>query len=235
MKIWAISDLHLSFAGSKPMDIFGEHWKDHPEKIAKNWKAKIEAEDLVLIAGDISWAMKPKEATPDLEWIGHLPGRKVLIKGNHDYWWDTIRKVRQSLPETIFALDGEAIEFGGVVICGTRGWIDPNDPQFDPELDQKPFDRQMRRLQRALEQATNMQNENQPIILMLHYPPLTSSGEPTQFLELIHHFPIHTVIYGHLHDSETQNRAHLGEFAGICYQLVACDYLNFDPLLIFPK
>lgn len=233
MKIWGIADLHLSFSCEKPMDVFGEHWKDHPVKIKNNWEQKITADDLVLIAGDISWAMKPPQAQFDLEWIGELTGHKILIKGNHDYWWSTVKKVRSQLPAGMFALDGEAMMFNDVIICGTRAWIAPNDPYFEEETDQRPFDRQMRRLERALEQAVALQTNNQPIFLMLHYPPLTTSGEPTPFLELIQQFPLHTVVYGHLHDEETQQNALVGEFGGVNYQLMACDYLDFDPVLLY--
>ncbi|RMH73337.1 MAG: hypothetical protein D6675_02865 [Gemmatimonadetes bacterium] len=235
MNIWAIADLHLSFAQPKPMSIFGAHWQDHYRRIAQHWWLKVHPQDVVLIAGDISWAMKPVEAEPDLNWIGNLPGRKIMIKGNHDFWWGSARKVRQQLPADMFILDGEAMEIENTIVCGTRGWLAPNDPTFDPEIDQKPFERQLRRLERALDQAQVLQTQNQPIYVMLHYPPLTTHGEHTPFLELILSTPVHTVLYGHLHDTESQQQARKGWVGGVRYQLIAADYLQFDPQLLSPS
>lgn len=125
MKVFALSDLHLSTACDKPMDIFGGNWENYTEKIREKWLAKVSPEDLVLIAGDISWGMKLEEARSDLDWIDALPGKKIIIKGNHEYWWKSISSVRQILPSSILAIQNDAIRFDGIVVCGTRGWEVP--------------------------------------------------------------------------------------------------------------
>ena len=129
MKIYAISDLHLSTTCDKPMDIFGGNWEGYTEKIISNWKQKITDDDLVLVAGDISWAMKLEEAKPDLEWIDALPGKKIIIKGNHEYWWKSISSVRAILPDSVKALQNDSIKIGNVIFCGTRGWVIPENKQ----------------------------------------------------------------------------------------------------------
>ena len=125
MKIFAISDLHLSNSCDKPMDIFGGNWEGYTDKIIQNWNKRVGTEDLVLIAGDISWAMKLEEAQADLDWIDKLPGRKIIIKGNHEYWWKSISAVREILPQSIMAIQNDAIKIDDFIICGTRGWTVP--------------------------------------------------------------------------------------------------------------
>ena len=125
MAIFALSDLHLPLGIDKPMDIFGGNWEGYTDKIIENWKAKVSADDIVLIAGDISWAMKLDEAKADLEWIDKLPGKKIIIKGNHEYWWKSISAVRELLPASMMAIQNDAIKIDNYVICGTRGWNVP--------------------------------------------------------------------------------------------------------------
>ncbi len=135
MRIWAIADLHLSLAMPKPMDVFGERWRDHPQRIAEAWRERVADDDLVLIAGDISWALKLPEALIDLQWIMNLPGTKVLTKGNHDYWWDAARKRRAELPESITLVEADAVLCGEWVLCGSRAWVSRGHPTFDPASD----------------------------------------------------------------------------------------------------
>ena len=153
MKIYAISDLHLSTSCDKPMDIFGGNWEGYTEKIIENWTSKITDDDLVLIAGDISWAMRLEETKTDFEWIDKLPVKKINIKGNHEYWWKSISAVREALPESIMAIQNDSIKIGDKIICGTRGWTVPEEnKEFLPE-DEKIYKREVERLKLTLKSA----------------------------------------------------------------------------------
>ena len=180
MKLFAIADLHLDSGGSKPMDVFGAQWAGHFEKISRDWRAKVGPQDLVLIPGDISWAMQLSGALPDLLAIGSLPGMKVLTRGNHDYWWSGISRLRSVLPEGMYAVQNDALRFGGVTVCGTRGWTLPGS-QTTAE-DQKIFDREVGRLRLSLEAADRLGGLK---VAMLHYPPLPENGEKTPLSELL--------------------------------------------------
>ena len=151
MKVYAISDLHLSNSCDKPMDIFGGNWENYTSKIIDNWSKSVKQDDIVLVAGDISWAMKLEEAVSDLNWIDALPGTKILIKGNHEYWWKSISSVRQILPQSIKAIQNDAIKIGKFIFCGTRGWNvpDENNKDFSDE-DMKIFKREVERLKLTL-------------------------------------------------------------------------------------
>jgi len=240
MRIWAIADLHLSFGASKPMDIFGDYWRNHPERIATQWRKLVEAEDLVLLPGDISWGLRAPAALPDLEWIDALPGHKVLTKGNHDYWWDDVRKQRRRemgaggvdrLP-SLALIEAEAVAQSGWVLCGTRGWIAPGHPLFKPETDQRIYDRELGRLERALEAATRLAAGEQPLGVLLHYPPFLPDGVPTTFAEMIAAAGARFCVYGHLHRRIDWEQATQGEHDGVRYHLTSCDYLGFAPSLI---
>jgi hypothetical protein len=231
MMIWAISDLHLSSVNPKPMDIFGEHWKDHAHRIAAAWQARVQPDDWVLIAGDISWAMKIEEALPDLRWIDALPGRKVMIKGNHDYWWHRAGPLRPHLPPTITVLESDATDLGVAVACGTRGWITPGTTGFDPEKDTRVYNREIGRLERALAAAHHLAQGTRPIIVMIHYPPFVG-GQPSEFAHRIASAGAAACIYGHLHRAEDWASAVQGPVDGVFYQLTACDYLGFGPVAV---
>lgn len=154
MKLFAIGDLHLSHSSNKPMSIFGPNWDNHAERIAAAWRERVSDEDAVLIPGDISWAMQLDEARLDIEYIAALPGKKVIMRGNHDYWWGSISKVRDMLPCCMYALQNDTVELGSVTIAGSRGWICPGSSGFDSETDQKIYDREVIRLQLSLSGAT---------------------------------------------------------------------------------
>jgi predicted phosphohydrolase len=228
--IWTISDLHLSFAQPKPMDIFGTRWKDHHERIAANWRARVAASDTVLIAGDISWAMKVDDALVDLRWIDALPGRKILSKGNHDYWWDRAGPIRGLMPPSIELLEASAIALGAAVICGTRGWITPETPGFAPSTDMRVFSREVGRLERALAAASALAAEL-PMIVMIHYPPFIN-GRPTDFARRIAAAGASACVFGHLHRPEDWALATQGTVDGVFYQLTSCDYLGFGPVAV---
>lgn len=224
MKIFALGDLHLGFAVNKPMDLFDPLWENHHQKIKKNWLKKVGEEDLVLLAGDISWAMYYEDAKVDLEWIDALPGNKVIIKGNHDYWWQSLTKMQSY--ETIFFLHNNYYKAGKIAICGTRGWLLPGSEEFGLD-DERLYMREKLRLERSINLAKK-DPEIESIIVMLHYPPLFSYLKETYFTELLDDTMISHVIYGHLHDKDSWSRAFQGEEAGVQYHLVSADYLNFD-------
>ncbi|MFV9507605.1 MAG: metallophosphoesterase [Oscillochloridaceae bacterium umkhey_bin13] len=234
MTIWTISDLHLSHAQPKPMDIFGPHWRNHAERIAVNWRARVAPEDWVLVAGDISWAMKMPAALLDLQWIDALPGRKVLIRGNHDYWCprERINATRRMLPPSLTLLSADAVDLGPVVVCGTRGWITPETPGFTPASDEPIYQRELVMLDRALHHASQLAHADRPIIVMLHYPPFVNQ-QPTAFAQRIAATPgVRACIYGHLHRRQDHELAVNRTIDGVAYQLTSADFLDFGPVAV---
>lgn len=226
---WAISDLHLSSVVAKPMDVFGDRWKDHPERIAAAWRARVQPDDVVLVAGDISWALKLTDALPDLNWIDRLPGHKVLSRGNHDYWWESTGRVRRNLPPSISVVQGDAITLNEVVVCGTRGWTTPEMPGFAPAVDTTVYNRELVRLDSALAAARKQAAGSRPIVVMFHFPPFVER-RPTEFARRITESGASACIYGHLHRQQDWNAATQGPVNGVYYQLTACDYLGFSPV-----
>ncbi|MGB9737204.1 metallophosphoesterase [Chloroflexus sp.] len=228
--IWTISDLHLSFARPKPMDIFGPGWKDHPERIAQAWRNRVAADDWILIAGDISWAMKLPDALIDLQWIDALPGTKVLIRGNHDYWCPrSVNSIRRHLPPSLRLIGADALDIGEAVVCGTRGWITPETPGFS-EKDQPIYQRELGLLARALTAGRHLAI-GKPLIVMIHFPPFVNR-QPTEFARMIAASDATTCIYGHLHRRYDWDNAVQGRVDGVYYQLTACDYLGFGPVAV---
>lgn len=226
--IWTISDLHLSSAHPKPMDIFGPRWRNHPERIATAWRRSIAPDDTVCIAGDISWAMHLEDALLDLAWIDALPGKKYCIKGNHDYWWDRAGPIRARMPATITLVEADAVDAGEAIVCGSRGWSAPGMPGFDPKVDQRIYSREVLRLERALQHAQKIA-AGKPIICMVHYPPFIDK-KPTDFVRLCEQYGASSCLYGHLHRVDDWNSAVHTTVNGISYQLTACDYLDFTPV-----
>lgn len=231
--IWTISDLHLSHARPKPMDIFGSHWKDHAERIAAAWHARVAVDDWVLVAGDISWAMKLPDALLDLRWIDGLPGRKVLIRGNHDYWCSRrVRPLRPHLPPSLTLLGADAYDLGSVVACGTRGWITPEVPGYTLATDEPIYLRELGMLERALAHATSLAAGQKPIIVMLHYPPFFNQ-QPTEFVHRIAACPaVRACIYGHLHRRQDHEHAVNRTVDGVSYQLTSADFVEFGPVAV---
>ena len=230
MRLFAIGDLHLSGGDDKPMDVFGPQWDRHFLHISEQWREKVGEEDLVLIPGDISWAMHLEEAHEDLEAIAELPGRIILCKGNHDYWWNSITRVRSVLPPKMQALQFNAIDAGPAVICGTRGWTFPTEEQPLDEANRKIYLREIQRLRMALEEAQELAN-GRPVVAMMHYPPLLEGVRETVFTELLEEYRAHTVVYGHLHGQGIQSGFN-GEQRGVRYCLVSCDSIGFSPMEI---
>lgn len=225
MRLFAIGDLHLPGGDEKPMDVFGDHWEDHFAKIAQDWQQRVTEEDVVLIPGDTSWAMQLASAVPDLQAIDALPGRKILIKGNHDYWWGGIGQVRRALPEGMQAIQHDVVDLGDAVVCGTRGWAYPTEETPLSQEDERIFNREMIRLELALQSAVKIAGER-PIVVMLHYPPLYNLDKDTPFTRVLEKYPVHTVVYGHLHGAGIR-AGFTGEWQGIRYLLASCDSLGF--------
>lgn len=224
MNVYAISDLHLSHHMPKAMDIFGEQWKNHFEKISASWKALVKEEDYVLVAGDLSWAMRLEEAKPDLEAICALPGHKILIKGNHDFWHGSLQKTKALLTNNTFFLQNEFIETDEFVFAGARGWKPRTDADFS-EQDEKIYLREAERLRLSLEKAP----KDKRLIGMMHYPPFGTDRKPTEFTELFRQYGAEAVVYGHIHGRAAQS----GEYAditmdGVTYMLTSCDALHFQ-------
>ena len=223
--VYAIGDLHLSLSvPNKAMDVFGAHWSGHTERIFEAWQDTVKDDDLVLVPGDVSWAMYLKDAQADLDFIGALRGTKLLLRGNHDYWWQSVTRVRAALPEKMFALQNDVFRFGDVFIAGTRGWTAPQSPRFKESADRKLFARECIRLDLSLSKLP----KDVPCVGMLHYPPFSESGEQTAFSERFEQAGVSDVVYGHLHGA-SHRTAFEGESNGVRYHLVSADYLNFVP------
>ncbi len=224
MRIFAIADLHLPGGDTKPMDVFGPQWENHFTRICADWRERVQGDDVVLLPGDTSWAMQLHAALPDLEQIGELPGRKVLIRGNHDFWWGSITRLRAALPQGFYALQNDALMLSGVLFAGTRGWICPGGPG-ESAKDRKIYERELQRLSLSLREARRLSSDA-PIVAMLHFPPFLESAAPTGFTQMLSEYGVRFAVYGHLHGASTA-RAFNGELDGVRYALVSCDALGF--------
>ena len=229
LTVFAISDLHMP-ARTKPMDVFGPHWENHFERISEDWRAKVGKNDIVLIPGDISWAMHLEEALEDLERIGALPGRKVLLRGNHDYWWSAIGRVRRALPEGMYALQNDCLMLDGVLLAGSRGWTIPADPEGEDD-DARVYRRERVRLELSLKYA-RARDAEADLTVMMHYPPLSESS--AGFTDILEAYRARHVVYGHLHGAGL-NGAFRVERNGIMYHQVSCDGLGFKVYKVFER
>lgn len=234
MSIFVIADLHLSFSNDKPMDIFGKNWENHANKIKENWINKVKEEDYVILPGDFSWAMYLEETRLDFGYLNSLPGRKILLKGNHDYWWSTVTKIDNFLKDNnidnINILYNNSYLIEDKIIVGTRGWN-----ILDREEDSKMIKRECGRLELSINDGIKKYGNNKEIIAFLHYPPLTKEykyhPEKSEFVQIFNKYGIKRCYYGHLH-GKAHNDAVEGEVNGITYKLISADYLNFDLLEI---
>lgn len=227
MAIYAISDLHLSFGNNKPMNIFGVNWENHEDKIKQNWKQKVTDSDLVLLPGDFSWAMYLKDTYKDFEYLNQLPGKKLLLKGNHDYWWTTLNKMRSYLKENNFEnidfLYNNSYLYDNKIIAGTRGWQDSNTNE-----DKKIIKRENLRLELSIQDGIKQYGKNKEVIVCMHYPPFNNYQElKMNFIETMTKYNVTTCIYGHLHGETGHKEAKEGKFKGIDFKLVSCDYIDF--------
>lgn len=230
MGIYTISDLHLSGGVEKPMDIFGGAWINHAERVTASWLQTISDEDYVVLPGDHSWGLTEEEALPDLKWINGLPGRKILLKGNHDLWWQTGRKLQRMKEayhlDSLTFLHNSAVflpEYH-VAVCGTRGWKCPGDKEFSTE-DQRVYRREVLRLETSLKCGSALSPAAPELIAFLHYPPYNRNVTENGFTETLKRYHVRYCYYGHLHGPAQRNAVNGTENAdGIVYTLVSCDY-----------
>jgi predicted phosphohydrolase len=227
-RIFALADLHLSLSGAKPMDVFGEPWTEHVPRMARNWDSIVGAEDTVLLAGDLSWARNLSEAAPDLAWIGARPGRKLLLRGNHDGWWSSQSRIRAVLPAACETLQNNAVRIGDWIVVGARGWIAPDDPLARPS-DANVFRREIERLKLSLADAERSHASDLPRLAMTHFPPWLEGRQPTEVVGLLRQAGVRVCVYGHLHGAD-HRLAVQGERAGIRFHLVAADAVGFAPV-----
>ena len=246
MSIWALADLHLSLGvPDKTMEIFGSEWRNYMLRIKENWEDKIRSNDLVLIAGDISWAMKIGEVEKDFEWLDKLPGKKLIIKGNHDYWWNSYSKVKKILPPSVDALQNSAYLWNDIAIGGTRLW-DTSEYNFDKYINIKPnpkakeekliqrdlqekiFERELHRLKISLAQMSDGAVFR---IVMTHYPPIGADLAPSRASALLEKYDIDVCVFGHLH-SVKPNSLPFGKARKVKYVLTSADYVEFHPVQI---
>lgn len=211
------------------MDVFSEEWKNHDMRIRENWLKKVKEEDTVLLAGDLSWSMKLQGGKEELDFVAGLPGRKIIIKGNHDYWWGSITKLN-SMYDNMDFIQNNFFSYEDYAICGTRGWVIPGSSLFKEE-DEKIFRREVLRLKMSLDAAKK--RGFQKFIVMIHYPPVNETFKDSEFTDIFEEYGVETVIYGHLHGKSLQ-RVMTGERNGVEYILTSCDYIGFDPVLIKP-
>lgn len=229
MRVFAIADLHLAYVTPKPMTIFGPQWEGHPEAIWQHWRKIIQPDDLVLLPGDLSWAMRLDEAMQDLSILSDLPGTKVLLRGNHDYWWPTAKKLRSALPTDQLAIVNDAVRVGNVVVCGSRGWLTPGHEPLNAE-DTRLLAREGERLNLSAQAANKLLQQGDHLILMLHYPPATAPYHSNPLTEVIDTYQPEVVLYGHLHGVPLEKT--MQHVNGIPAHMVSADVLKFVPKLI---
>ena len=228
MALFTIADLHLPLGINKPMDIFGAKWENYVERIADNWQSNVKNDDLVIIPGDFSWATYLDEAYADFEFLSKLNGKKILLKGNHDYWWTTMNKLKQFVYENGFNdidfMQNNHFMYEDIALCRTRGWKHPAWSGFNDE-DRRIFDREVIRLKLSLDSAKNQDKK----MVFTHYPPMSVAGEGNEFVNTLEENSVLACIYGHLHSYSHKN-AVLGNIRDVEYKLVSGDYINFNPV-----
>ena len=233
MSIYAIADLHLSFSSPKPMDIFGDNWRNHEQKIKDDWIKKVTNKDLVLLPGDFSWAIDLEETYKDFEYLNSLSGKKIMLKGNHDYWWNSLKKLNEYMEKNQFKdisfLYNNSYEFEENIIVGTRGWV----LNSNEEEDKKILNRELLRLELSITDGIKKYGEDKDIIVCMHYPPTNKNLlEKSEFMKIMQKYNVKKCIYGHLH-GESHSEAVEGNIGKIELKLVSADYLNFKLTKIY--
>lgn len=226
MALYALADTHFSFGVNKPMDIFNG-WENYQERIKQNWQNTVSAADTVIINGDFSWGMNLKQAKADFAFCESLPGKKIISKGNHDYWWNTVKKINEFLEASGFGsisiLNNDAISVDGFSVCASKGYM-----IGESQHDKKLLARECQRLSLSLEKGLCLGGE---IVAFLHYPPITKDFIVSDLISVLKKYGVKKCFYGHLH-GKSHKRAFTGEYDGIFYDLVSADYLNFIPKII---
>jgi len=227
-RVFALADLHLSLGGAKPMDIFGEIWRDHPRRMAEAWDRQVELGDTVLLPGDLSWARSLEEARPDLAWIGARAGHKLLLRGNHDGWWTGLSRLRAALPADCRVLQNDSHRVEDWVVVGARGWTAPGDPSGKPG-DGEVFARELERLRLSVAHADRTFGRGLPRLAMLHFPPWIEGQPASPVIDVLREAGVRHVVYGHLHGDD-HRLAVRGDRAGIRFHFVAADAVGFAPV-----
>lgn len=227
MALYAIGDLHLSLGAPKPMDVFGGNWVGYMDKL-KAGLSVIKPEDTTVLLGDLCWGLSLAESIPDFAWINEIPGRKIILKGNHDYWWSTAAKFRKFCDENgfdnLFILNNNHFEYDGWAICGTRGWF--FEEERSGEHDEKVFKRELLRLEASLKSAGEL-----PKVVFLHYPPRYKGYQCDEILQLLSQYEVRRCFYGHLH-GPSHKLAMEGLWDGVEFRLVSADFLDFKPFTV---
>ncbi len=232
MKIWGISDTHFSGSRENGMVVHGPIWLEHKEQIVKHWQKTVNRDDIVLICGDITWSTTLKQAMQDIQTLSGLPGStKIIVRGNHDHWWGDYNELCRTVPENVMPLSANAVNIDGHVFCGTMGWLSLNDPCSD-SLDSNFFHKEMDRLEKSLKLATEMDPKH-GIHLLMHFPPFTTGGIHTPFLDVIAEYPVTTCTFGHSHFPEEWENIPQGNINGTIFRLTSTDFLKHKPVLIW--
>lgn len=237
MSVFAMADLHLPISVNKPMDIFGARWQDYVNKIEKNWRAIVNDDDTVIVPGDISWSMSLDEAYADFEFIESLPGKKLLGKGNHDYWWATMSKNRTFIEsknfKTIDFLFNNAYKVENFIVCGTRGWyVDEKAQGSNTGAEyEKIVRREASRLKMSLDEAVKLRGEgNEEILVFFHFPPVFSQFVCDELVDVLEQYGIRRCYFGHIHGVYNVQKTTI--YRGICFSMISSDFLNFVPMII---
>ena len=231
MSIWTIAELHLSFCVDKPMNIFGDNWDNYEEKLKQDWLSKVKEEDTIILGGDFSWGTYLEETIADFKFINDLPGTKILLKGNHDYWWQTVKSMDNFLKENsfekIYFLYNNSYLVENKIIVGTRGWS----LNFDEPDTEKLYNRELIRLELSIKDGVNKFGEDKEMICFMHYPPITrnmiSNNVKSKYIDLLKQYNISKLFYGHLHGASHKDAVE-GEIDGVNIKLVSSDYLKFS-------
>lgn len=229
MKVFAISDLHLSHAVEKPMDIFGDGWLNHFERVCEDWRARVSEDDLVLLGGDMSWGINLEQAAPDYAAVAALPGKKAVVKGNHDLYWTAVSRMRTAFPGFSF-IQNDCVRFGEYLVAGSRGWSIPC--ETSEAQDVKIYRRELIRLELSLTAMKKMRTEGDKVIAMLHFPPFDAKYTDSEVTALLERYDIDTVTYGHIHGKNVRVTP-VVEKHGISYHLTSCDLVGNTLVRIF--
>ena len=233
MNLFALADPHLGLTVDKPMHIFGAHWQNHETLLRENWLDTVGSDDTVLIAGDISWAMHLHEVIADLRFLDQLPGEKILLRGNHDYWWASMNKLqelceREDFRSLRFLRNNSLLLRNGDVVCGTRGWLLPDDPEFSAD-DLKIYQREIGRLDLSLQAASKIRREGSRLIACLHYPPFNREYQPNEITDRLSAAGADLCVYGHIHGERARSRPPV-VIGPTKYYLTSADAIAFKPL-----